>query len=211
MIFPLGANAVATAVKESKAKYALVAWLEEIARNCHFIPWRKQAGWAAAEDRRAGERISELSLQALPDSAAPIWRVACRCKPRQARLLGVGGLLVINRQLTLGQLVAAELVVTAVVAGISKVAKHLESYYDLLASLDKLGYLDRPSGRTKRIRTRHLRRNRLWSQFYTPWFEGNSKRRDEPSRHYRAERLGQNHASSTPSAATGPARLEYRD
>jgi ABC-type bacteriocin/lantibiotic exporter with double-glycine peptidase domain len=58
-----------------------------------------------------------------------------------ASLLGVGGLLVIQRQLTLGQLVAAELVVAAVVAGIAKLAKHLESYYDLLASVDKLGML----------------------------------------------------------------------
>ena len=31
--------------------------------------------------------------------------------------------------------------VTAVLAGISKLAKHLETFYDLLASLDKLGTL----------------------------------------------------------------------
>jgi ABC-type bacteriocin/lantibiotic exporter with double-glycine peptidase domain len=57
-------------------------------------------------------------------------------------LLGVGGWLVINRQLTLGQLVAAELVVELVVSGFSKMGKHLESYYDLLAGMDKLGYIE---------------------------------------------------------------------
>jgi putative ABC transport system ATP-binding protein len=48
---------------------------------------------------------------------------------------------VINRQLTLGQLVASEIVVTTVVAGLAKFGKHLESYYDLLAAADKIGYL----------------------------------------------------------------------
>jgi putative ABC transport system ATP-binding protein len=48
---------------------------------------------------------------------------------------------VIDRQLTLGQLVAAELIVTAVVSGFSKFGKKFETFYDLLAALDKLGAL----------------------------------------------------------------------
>ena len=47
----------------------------------------------------------------------------------------------IERQLTLGQLVAAELIVTMVVASFAKVGKHLETTYDLLAALDKVGHL----------------------------------------------------------------------
>jgi ABC-type bacteriocin/lantibiotic exporter with double-glycine peptidase domain len=45
-------------------------------------------------------------------------------------------------QLTLGQLVAAELIVTSVVAGLTKFGKYLESFYDLVASIDKLGAID---------------------------------------------------------------------
>jgi ABC-type bacteriocin/lantibiotic exporter with double-glycine peptidase domain len=55
-----------------------------------------------------------------------------------AALLGIGGALVIGRQLTIGQLVAS---VSGVVAALAKFGKHLESLYDLLASLDKLGHL----------------------------------------------------------------------
>jgi len=70
-----------------------------------------------------------------------------------AALLGVGGLLVIERQLTLGQLVAAELVVTAVAASFAKLGKHLETFYDLLAALQKLGKLiDMPLERVGAIR-----------------------------------------------------------
>jgi len=141
VIVPLGSGAVNTAVKESKAKHELVAWLEEIARNETTFRGEAEQHWAF---QRCNELVSHyltyrathfyilrrqfvgsLTLQALAS----------------ALLLGVGGMLVIDRQLTLGQLVAAELVVAGVLSGISKLAKHLESLYDLLASLDKLGIL----------------------------------------------------------------------
>ena len=56
-------------------------------------------------------------------------------------LLGVGGWLVIRGELTLGQLVAAELVVTAIVSAFAKIGKSLEVFYDLLAAFDKVGHL----------------------------------------------------------------------
>jgi putative ABC transport system ATP-binding protein len=56
-------------------------------------------------------------------------------------LLGLGGYLVISGQMTLGQLVAAELIVTVILGSFTKIGKHLESFYDLLAAVDKLGKL----------------------------------------------------------------------
>ncbi|MBM3769232.1 MAG: ATP-binding cassette domain-containing protein, partial [Acidobacteria bacterium] len=56
-------------------------------------------------------------------------------------LLGIGGWLVIERQLTLGQLVASELIVTLMVSGFTKFGKQLEVFYDLQAAIDKLGGL----------------------------------------------------------------------
>jgi len=56
-------------------------------------------------------------------------------------LLAIGGWLVITGQLSLGQLVAAELIVAIVVDSFAKMAKHIESYYDLLTSVDKIGQL----------------------------------------------------------------------
>jgi len=56
-------------------------------------------------------------------------------------LLGLGGWLVIQGQLTLGQLVASELVVTVVVGAFAKAGKSLEKFYDLMAGIDKVGHL----------------------------------------------------------------------
>src|SRR5690606_2599794 len=60
-------------------------------------------------------------------------------------LLGVGGWLVIERQLTLGQLIAAELVVGAVAIGIGKFGHLAEKAFDMTAATDKVGkILDLP-------------------------------------------------------------------
>jgi putative ABC transport system ATP-binding protein len=56
-------------------------------------------------------------------------------------LLGLGGWLVIQQQLTLGQLVASELVVTVVVGSFAKAGKSIEKFYDLMAGVEKVGHL----------------------------------------------------------------------
>jgi putative ABC transport system ATP-binding protein len=48
---------------------------------------------------------------------------------------------VIHGELTLGQLVASELVVTMVLAAFTKAGKSIEKFYDLMAGMDKIGHL----------------------------------------------------------------------
>jgi len=141
VVFIFGRGAIATAIGESNAKYAVVGWMEELAR--HPAAFHSRAGRLFAveqADRLASEYVgarrrhyrvvlrqlsSALGLQVLASSA----------------LLGLGGALVVSGQLTLGQLVASELIVTAIVAGVARLGKQFESFYDLLAATDKLGVL----------------------------------------------------------------------
>jgi len=141
VVFGVGRGAVDTAIRESKAKYAVASFLEDIARQT-------TAFRSAATRSFALGRVDDLC-----SSYVGYRRKHYKILVRQivgtkglqafasAGLLGVGGLLVIQRQLTLGQLVAAELIVSAVLAGIAKLGKHLESYYDLVAAVDKLGHV----------------------------------------------------------------------
>jgi putative ABC transport system ATP-binding protein len=62
-----------------------------------------------------------------------------------ASVLAIGGWLVIDGQLTLAQLVAAEIVVSSVAAGIGKLGKYLEAFYDLAAATDKVAHVLTPS------------------------------------------------------------------
>jgi len=141
IVLVLGRGAVKSSIKESKTKYRMAAWLEELA-GCPTT--FRHEGSA----RFALEQADHLTFEYLT-ARAQHFRILMRqiifALAMQAVastvLLGLGGWLVISGQLTLGQLVAAELIVTVIVGSFAKLGKHMESYYDLLASVDKLGIL----------------------------------------------------------------------
>jgi ABC-type bacteriocin/lantibiotic exporter with double-glycine peptidase domain len=141
VVYVLGRGAIASSLAESRSKYATVGWLEEVARYPRLF--KGPSGLALA-----GSRTDELARDYLQARA---WHF--RVLMRQiiglltlevvatSALLIVGGGLVLSQQLTLGQLVASELIVSAVVASFAKLGKQFESWYDALAAVDKLGHL----------------------------------------------------------------------
>ena len=145
VVFVFGRGTVSTAVYESKRKYAVAAWLEGLAAS----PTRfADASSRAFADMKAETLIREW-LQARSAHFTRLLRQITGGLSLQVlasvALLGIGGWLVVRRQLTLGQLVAAELVVSAIGAGLGKIGKQLESFYDASASADKIGQiLDQP-------------------------------------------------------------------
>ena len=140
ILVPLSSGALKTAVKESKAKYAMAAWLEELAR--HPTTFKSAGGQAYAVHR--ANALATAYLKYRSQHFLVLLRQNIGAVTLQAfgtaALLGAGGYLVIQQRLTIGQLVAAELIVAVVLAGIAKLGKQLENFYDLLAAVDKLGY-----------------------------------------------------------------------
>jgi putative ABC transport system ATP-binding protein len=134
-------RATATSVDESKAKHAVAGWLEEIAANPEVL--RTPAGRAWANGRADVLSHAWLAVRAqhfrifLGQSGGALVLTAIA----SAGLLALGGSLVIEQQLSLGQLVAAELVVTRLLLTLAKLTDKLESAYDLVAALDKLGHV----------------------------------------------------------------------
>lgn len=141
VVFVFGRGATSTSIQESKAKYAVAAWLEEIAR--HKRLFRSSSGASAAVDgvlkgleQYLGYRRKHFTIllrQLLGTMGIQVLA--------STTLLGLGGYLLVDRQLTLGQLVAAELIVATVTSSLAKTGKLLETYYDLIAALDKIGRL----------------------------------------------------------------------
>ncbi len=142
IVIGLGRGAIKTAVLESRAKYQVADWLMELGTHSLTLRGAHGSSWAVS---RADDLLVRYVL-ARRQNFAILRRQIVGALLLQAlasaTLLGLGGMLVILGQLTLGQLVAAELIVSMVVSGVLKFTKHMESYYDLLAGLDKLGYLD---------------------------------------------------------------------
>ena len=132
---------IRTAQAESTAKFEVAAWLEEIARNPVLF---KSSGVMKLVFERA-DRLVRAWVDRRADHFSLVFRQSLAALTLQVvasvALLGVGGLLVIQGSLTLGQLVAAELIVTLVVGSVASMGKHIEAFYDLVAATDKLGAL----------------------------------------------------------------------
>ncbi|GIW88579.1 MAG: hypothetical protein KatS3mg108_2903 [Isosphaeraceae bacterium] len=140
-VFLLGRGAVRTSIQESRAKYAVAGCLEEMARAP--VAYKMGQGPEYAIDR--ADRLSRFYLDARRRHFRILMRQIVFALGFQAvataGMLGLGGWLVINYQLTLGQLVAAELIVATVIGSFAKLGKHLEGWYDLMAAVEKLGHL----------------------------------------------------------------------
>ncbi|WP_254511244.1 peptidase domain-containing ABC transporter [Anatilimnocola floriformis] len=140
-VFALGRGAVQTAIDESYKKYAVASWLEQLA----LYPTTFKLGGGLHNALQTADDLTVAYLEARAAHFRVLFRQIAFTLAAQAcaaaGMIGIGGFLVINGQLTLGQLVAAELIVAVVVGSFAKLGKHMESYYDLLAACDKLGYL----------------------------------------------------------------------
>lgn len=141
IIFVLGRGAVYTATKESKLKYKTAAWLEDLAA-CPTT-FRYEGATEFALDRADSLAFEWINLRR--DHFRILFRQITFALATQAVastiLLGIGGWLVISGELTLGQLVAAEMIVAVIVGSFAKLGKFMEVYYDVMASIDKLGVL----------------------------------------------------------------------
>lgn len=140
-LFALGFGGLRTSIQESYQKYAVAGWLEEIGR-CHIS--FKTAGLPPLGLDRADKLIVKY-LTARGQHFKVLLRHATATyllyALAGAGVLALGGWLVINRQLTLGQLVAAEIVVVSVLAAFEKLMRQVEPFYDLLTGMDKIGYI----------------------------------------------------------------------
>ncbi len=148
ILLTLGSGGISSATRESVEKYRVAAWLQEMAR-CP-LAFRLPGGAEFAIGR--ADRLTGGYLESRQRHFRVLMRQLVGLLAMQTlastSLLGLGGYLVMHEQLTLGQLVAAELIVAMIVGAFAKLAKHIEGFFDLMASMDKLGHvLDLPNER----------------------------------------------------------------
>jgi ABC-type bacteriocin/lantibiotic exporter with double-glycine peptidase domain len=134
----LGRGGFRLAGAESRAKYELVAWLEELGISHRMVA-------SSARLVRMADARAKAYLQARSQHFVVVFRQRIALWTLQAlsmaSLLAAGGWLVMNGQLTLGQLVAAELIVSGIGISIAKLGVYVETAYDLVAAAGKLAHL----------------------------------------------------------------------
>ncbi|GAL90889.1 peptidase domain-containing ABC transporter [Jejuia pallidilutea] len=130
-----------TSLVESKKKYKVAHWIQEIARS--VISFKLSGGTSLGlkknDDLVNGyllARENHFKVLMLQFIQMISFKVIVT-----ASLLLIGGALVLNQEMNIGQFVAAEIIILLVIASVEKLILGLESFYDTLTSLEKLGQI----------------------------------------------------------------------
>lgn len=134
-----GNTGLQTSLSESKYKYKIAHWIQEIARTLLSF---KLSGKSSLALNKNDTLVSDYI-----DSRESHFRIL-RIQFIQmigfkvlvtAGLLLIGGILVLNQQMNIGQFVAAEIIILLIINSVEKLILGLENFYDLLTALEKIG------------------------------------------------------------------------
>ncbi len=134
-------GAMRSGIMLSHKKYEAAHWLESVGASNGFYKSARHRDYAmerseaVVADYVAAHR--DHYRWSLPQSIALVVLYAAA----SAGLLAMGGWLVIREQLSIGQLVAAELILASALYGVSQLATYLDYVYTLVASIEELALL----------------------------------------------------------------------
>jgi len=139
-----GPAAVKTSLNESKYKYKVVAWLEEIARE--LPAYRGEANGGAVAQKEPINKMDDLVanyIQYRSEHFKVLRRffyngVAFKTIATGGLLI-LGTLLVVGREMSLGQFVAAELVIVLITGSVDKLISGIDTVFDLVTAVEKIG------------------------------------------------------------------------
>jgi ATP-binding cassette, subfamily B, bacterial len=133
-----GKKGLITSIEESSYKYKVVAWLQEMARIIRSVKFSKSAHFTL---QKADESITGY-LQYRTDHFKVLllqYKTLIGFKVLvTAAMLSVGTFLMINQQLTVGQFIAAEIVILTILNSVEKLIVNLDSVYDVLTAVEKI-------------------------------------------------------------------------
>ena len=128
-----------TSLVESKHKYKVAHWLEEVARVASSF---KLAGTTELPTYRM-DKYARNYVDAREDHFKVLrlqYALLVGFKAVVATgLLAIGGYLVMEQVLNIGQFVAAEIIILLIMGSVEKLIMSLETIYDVLTSLEKIG------------------------------------------------------------------------
>jgi len=128
-----------SSLEESKHKYRVAHWIQEVARS--IVSFKLSGKTQLALDKNdhlvkdyLNAREKHFKVLVLQFIQMIGFKVLVT-----AGLLLIGGALVLNQEMNIGQFVAAEIIIILVISSVEKLILGLESFYDVLTSLEKLG------------------------------------------------------------------------
>lgn len=139
LIFRLtGPKGLQSSIQESKYKYKVVYWLEEIARvlNSFKISGNTNLPIKKTEynvNNYLKNRKNHFRVLITQYSYIVLFKAAIT-----GGLLIIGTTLVIGREITLGQFVASEVIIILILNSVEKIITYMDVVYDMLTAVDKI-------------------------------------------------------------------------
>ena len=141
IVYWTGPKGLKTSLKESSDKYRVAHWLQELARGFSTF---KLAGQTELPLERTdglvqsylGHRKQHFKLLIFQYSSIVGFKALITLG-----LLVIGGLLVIDNEITIGQFVASEIIIILIMNSAEKLILTMEPIYDVLTAVEKMGHV----------------------------------------------------------------------
>jgi putative ABC transport system ATP-binding protein len=133
-----GKSSIKSAIALSHQKHLTAAWIENLAASNGFFKSERHIEYALQRTDAETRAYVDEHRRHFRNYFAQTVAFFVIYAGASAALLGLGGWLVIQGELSLGQLVAAELVLSAVFYGISQLGPYMAYFYDLCGALEEL-------------------------------------------------------------------------
>jgi putative ABC transport system ATP-binding protein len=133
-----GGMAIRSAVQVSHKKHAAAAWIEGLGASNGFFKTEHHITEALQRTDAVTREYVDKHRRHFRHHFSQTLAFLLLYAVASSSLLGLGGWLVIQGELSLGQLVAAELVLSAVFFGLSQMGTYLAYFYELCAALEEL-------------------------------------------------------------------------
>jgi putative ABC transport system ATP-binding protein len=167
-----GVRAMGTAIGLSDAKYQTARHLEDVSQSNDFYKSATRSEHAINRTNRLTSHYLEQRKKHFKNTFTQQVAFLLLYAFASAALLGLGGVLVVREELTLGQLVAAELILSAVFFAISRLSYYLIQFYDFSVALEEINRvyeIEQEKAEGQKVFDRHVKGDLLISRIISPY------------------------------------------
>lgn len=136
-----GPKGLKSSIIESKYKYKVVYWLEEMARTLYSF---KLSGNTSLPLKKTEYNVNNYLKNRSIHFNVLISQYAYMLAFKAivtGGLLIIGMILVVQREITLGQFVASEIIIILILASVEKIIMYMDIVYDMLTAVDKIAHV----------------------------------------------------------------------
>ncbi|MEO6001247.1 MAG: ATP-binding cassette domain-containing protein [Chitinophagaceae bacterium] len=130
-----------TAMLACSYKYGVAGWLQELARTVKSFKYTKGTSLHIQKTDELVSKYLDARTIHFKILLTQFWSLVSFKVIITAAMLIVGAYLLVNQQINIGQFIAADIVIIAIIGSIEKLITNLDSIYEALVSVEKLSMI----------------------------------------------------------------------